>query len=54
LVKDASQSNYSQYWGYTNPKAFMTPWAGNLISNSLIKKITNVAKPHKNHMDFHK
>jgi hypothetical protein len=28
------------------PKAFMTPWVGNLISNSPIKKITTLAKPH--------
>jgi hypothetical protein len=49
LAKDASQSGCNQYWGYTIPRAFMTPWARNLISNTLIKCFAALAKPHKNH-----
>jgi hypothetical protein len=49
LAKDASQSGRNQYWGYTIPRAFMTPWARNLISNGFINFFVVLAKPHKNH-----
>jgi hypothetical protein len=32
--KDTSLSNYKKYDGYTIPRTSMTPWVGNLISNS--------------------
>ncbi len=34
FVKNVSQYACSQYWGYTIPRAYMTPWVGNLVSNS--------------------
>ncbi len=34
--KDVIQFSYNQYWVYIIPKASMTPWAGNLVSNSWI------------------
>jgi hypothetical protein len=49
LAKDASQSNCSQYWGYTIPRASMTPWAQNLISNSLLELFIALIKPHTHH-----
>jgi hypothetical protein len=49
LAKDASQSGCNQYWGYTIPRVFMTPWVGNLISNTFIKFIATPTKPPKNH-----
>jgi hypothetical protein len=49
IAKDASQFGCSQYWGYTIPKTFLTPWVGNLISNFLIKLFTTLVKPHIYH-----
>jgi hypothetical protein len=36
LAKDMSQSNCKKYDEYTIPRTSMTPWVGNLISNSWI------------------
>jgi hypothetical protein len=47
--KDASQSNCSQNWGYTIPRASMIPWARNLISTSLLELSIALVKPHTHH-----
>jgi hypothetical protein len=42
--KDISQSSCDQYWGYTIPRASMTPWARKIICNSQINFFANLAK----------
>ncbi len=50
LAKDTSFSNCKKYDKYTIPRTSMTPWVGNLISNSLIKFFPAPIKLHTNHV----